>query len=98
MPSLVYKIAIIFNSFGDENEFIKQNAKPFRKFRLQSKQCIFHNNIYQRQKSDIIKNNCRDRSHTAAFGPSTALTVHLTVIHYRIARLRYVLDCPLSNF
>ena len=28
------------------------------------------------------------------FGPSTALTVHRTVIHYRLARLRYVLDRP----
>ena len=26
----------------------------------------------------------RDRSHTAVFGPSTALTVHRTVIHYRL--------------
>ena len=33
-------------------------------------------------------------SHTAVFGPSTALTVHRTVIHYRLARLRYVLYRP----
>ena len=36
----------------------------------------------------------RDGSHTAVFGPLTALTVHRTVIHYRLARLRYVPDCP----
>ena len=36
----------------------------------------------------------RDGSHTAVFGPSTALTVHRTVIHYRLARLRYVPDRP----
>ena len=36
----------------------------------------------------------RDRSHTAVFGPSTALTLHRSVIHYRLARLRYVLDYP----
>ena len=28
------------------------------------------------------------------FGPSTALTLHRSVIHYRLARLRYVLDYP----
>jgi hypothetical protein len=34
-----------------------------------------------------LKTNCRDRrSHTAVFGPSSALTVHWTVIHYRLAR------------
>ena len=36
----------------------------------------------------------RDGSHTAVFGPSTALTVHRTVIHYRLARSRYVPDRP----